>query len=258
MLSDKLHLRTIVSDRSIATVAVTLMALLPIVPQPVKIFIGVASLILSALSWRQVSFHLCLFLNLFVAMIFLRIPYSQVVFALMIGIYLLIVATVPDLRAGLRFFRWGNFGREAWLLCIGSGMLSGTALLGWFVLTRPDFSVLIRNFLPNLPLPALIFGGIGFAMVNALVEEVVYRGVVFGVLVESGLSLAVILPLQAVAFGTIHMGGVPSGWIGVGLASLYGFLMGLIRLRSKGLLAPWAGHVLTDLVIVTIVFLTAQ
>jgi CAAX protease family protein len=137
-------------------------------------------------------------------------------------------------------------------------VLSGAALLGWFVLTRPDLSALIKKILPNLPLPALIFGGIVFSVVNAFVEEVVYRGVVFGGLVESGHSLAAILPLQAVAFGAIHMGGFPSGWIGVGLASIYGFLMGLIRLRSGGLLAPWAGHVLTDLVIVTIVFLTVR
>lgn len=245
-----------VFNRFIATAAVILMALLPVVPPPVEISIGGAGLILAALSWRQVSFHLCFFLNLFVIIIFLRIPYSQVAFALMIGLYLLAVVTVPGLRVGLGFFQRGNFGREEWPFCIGSAALSGAALLGWFLLTRPDLTTLIKNFLPNLPLPVLIFGGIIFAMVNALVEESVYRGVIFGALLESGLSRTVILPLQAVAFGTIHMNGFPSGWIGVGLASLYGLLMGLIRFRSGGLLAPWAGHVLTDLVIVTIVLLT--
>jgi membrane protease YdiL (CAAX protease family) len=58
--------------------------------------------------------------------------------------------------------------------------------------------------------------------------------------------------------GAIHMRVLPNGWIGVGLASLYGFLMRLIRLRSGGLLAPLAGHVLTNLVIVTIVLVTAH
>lgn len=250
--------RSIIVDRSLAVAAVVLMTLLPLVPRPGLISIGLTSLVLTALSWQRVSFHLCLFLNLFVAMVFLKVPYSQVTFALMIGLYLLVVAFVPGLRVGFGFFRRGSFGREAWLLCIGSGALSGAALLGWFALTRPDLSILIRNFLPDLPLPVLIVGGIGFAMVNALVEEVVYRGVVFGGLSESGLPVAVILPLQAAAFGAIHLGGLPSGWIGVGLASLYGFLMGVIRLRSKGLLAPWAGHVLTDMVIVTIVFLAAH
>jgi hypothetical protein len=96
------------------------MALLPVVPRPEQICIGGASLLLTVLSWRQVSFHLCLFLSLFGAMIFLRIPYPQVVFALVIGLYLLAVATVPGLRVGLGFFRWGNFGRVAWFLCIAS------------------------------------------------------------------------------------------------------------------------------------------
>ena len=81
------------------------MALLPVVPRPAQISIGGVNLVLTVLSWRLASFHLCFFLNLFTAMILLRIPYSQVIFALMIGLYLLVVATVPDLRAGLDFFQ---------------------------------------------------------------------------------------------------------------------------------------------------------
>ncbi|WP_054693531.1 CPBP family intramembrane glutamic endopeptidase [Geotalea toluenoxydans] len=95
-------------------------------------------------------------------------------------------------------------------------------------------------------------------MVNAAVEEMMYRGAVVGGLVESKVPTCILLPLQAIAFGTIHIGGFPRGWVGVSLATVYGFLLGVIRLRSRGLLAPWAGHVLTDLVIVAIVFSVAR
>jgi hypothetical protein len=39
----------------------------------------------------------------------------------------------------------------------------------------------------------------------------------------------------------------------VGLACIYGEMMGLLRRKSYGMLAPWLGHVLTDIVIASIV-----
>jgi hypothetical protein len=41
--------------------------------------------------------------------------------------------------------------------------------------------------------------------------------------------------------------------VGVGLATIYGLMMGVVRRRSGGLLAPWIAHVLTDVVIAGIV-----
>jgi membrane protease YdiL (CAAX protease family) len=58
---------------------------------------------------------------------------------------------------------------------------------------------------------------------------------------------------QSAAFGVFHIIGFPRGWIGVGLAFLFGVLMGLIRRLSGGLLAAWPAHVCTDVVIVSIV-----
>ena len=55
------------------------------------------------------------------------------------------------------------------------------------------------------------------------------------------------LVLQAIAFGFIHFAGVPNGWPGVGLAATYGFLLGLIKRCSGGMLAPFLTHVIADL-----------
>lgn len=237
---------------------VILMALVPVVPTSGKIAIEAAMVILSALSWRKPSFPLGMFGTIFGGVVFLHIPYSQLSFALVIVLYLLVIAMFPRLRGDSGWFCRGEFGRTVVLLCLGTAAVSGLVLIAWFMLTKPGIADLIRRFVPKAPLPVLVVGGLLFAMVNAAVEEMMYRGAVVGGLVESKVPTSILLPLQAVAFGTIHIGGFPRGWLGVALATVYGFLLGVIRLRSRGLLAPWAGHVLTDLVIVAIVFSIAQ
>lgn len=152
----------------------------------------------------------------------------------------------------------GAFGRDVQILCFGTGVISGLGLLGWFLWVRPDINDLIRQFIPDYPLWTLAVGGILFAMLNAAVEEVAYRGIVLGALIGSRVSRWLALLLQAFAFGMIHINGFPRGWMGVGLAIVFGLVMGVIRLRSGGLFAPWAGHALADLVIVAIVFVVAR
>jgi membrane protease YdiL (CAAX protease family) len=62
------------------------------------------------------------------------------------------------------------------------------------------------------------------------------------------------LVLQAVAFAALHFrAGFPRGMAGVGLTFAYGLVLGELRRRAGGLAAPFITHVLTDLVIVTIV-----
>jgi hypothetical protein len=96
-------------------------------------------------------------------------------------------------------------------------------------------------------------GGLIFAMLNAAVEEAAYRGVFLHALDRSlGPGFAALL-LQAAAFGAIHIRGFPRGWLGVGLASIFGLFMGVIRRRAGGMFAPWIAHVFTDVVIAGIV-----
>jgi membrane protease YdiL (CAAX protease family) len=109
-----------------------------------------------------------------------------------------------------------------------------------------------------VPFGLLIAGGVIFSMVTAAVEEGAYRGVMLHALDRTlGPGFAALL-LQAVAFGAIHLGGFPGGWLGVGLACIYGLLMGVIRRRAGGMFAPWVAHVFTDAVIAAIVLFLAR
>jgi membrane protease YdiL (CAAX protease family) len=130
--------------------------------------------------------------------------------------------------------------------------IAGVALLVWYTTLHPDVSDIREAMFPPFPAWALILGGIGFSAVNAAVEEGLFRGLLLDMLDRSlGNNMAALF-LQAAAFGLLHIHGFPRGVVGVVLATIYGLMMGVLRRRSGGMLAPWLGHVATDVVIVCI------
>ncbi len=87
-------------------------------------------------------------------------------------------------------------------------------------------------------------------MLNSLV---VFRGVLWQALSESGLALGIVLVVQAIAIGVLHLHGVPGSFAGVVLASFYGAALGGTRMLSKGFMIPIVVHIFADLVIFMIV-----
>lgn len=142
----------------------------------------------------------------------------------------------------------GSFDRGSFALMVVFVVLSASALVGWWWLFEPDLSDVVSR-LPNVHVAVLIGAGIAFACLNALGEEAVWRGLGMRALQAGGLTRAAVLLVQAASFGLVHIHGFPRGWAGVGLASIYGLMMGVLRLRSRGLLVPWVAHVFADLVI---------
>jgi membrane protease YdiL (CAAX protease family) len=183
---------------------------------------------------------------------------SQLWFALGLGGYLLICNGVRWLHGTLGWLRAGLFARDVVLLTIVSVLLAGTALIVWFMSVRPNVTDIIETFVLKWNVLLLILGGLLFSMVNAAVEEGAYRGIIMDALDKSIGSGTACLILQAAAFGTVHIHGFPRGRIGVGLAFVFGLLMGLIRRRGEGMLAPWIAHVCADIIIVAIVVVLAR
>jgi len=181
-----------------------------------------------------------------------------VVLALGLLGYAGVVRGVPWLRGTATWARWGSFDATVRLLSVAVWLLAAAALLSWYLLLHPNIADIVKAFVPDRPLGLLIAGGLIFSMLNAAVEEGAYRGVILHALDRSlGTGLAALL-LQAVAFGAIHIRGFPRGWIGVGLACIYGLLMGAIRRRAGGMFAPWITHVFTDVVIAGILVFLAR
>ena len=99
--------------------------------------------------------------------------------------------------------------------------------------------------LPVGALGGVAAAGIIFAVLNATLEEMVFRGVLFDAFsARWGLPAAV--GGTAVLFGLAHLNGYPPGAVGACLAGVYGVALGLLRARVGGLALPVLAHVAAD------------
>jgi membrane protease YdiL (CAAX protease family) len=168
--------------------------------------------------------------------------------------FLALARAVPSLRPSAS---WRARGRVpiGWTALVGG--VTPVALGSWVFLFRPDLSDVVGSYVPDFSLPILIVGAIGFAAVNATLEEVIWRGVMQDRL-EPLFGARAAVALQAVSFGVQHFHGVPRGVVGVVLAGTWAAMLGVLRLHTRGLLAPIVAHVVADGVIATIVLVEAR
>jgi membrane protease YdiL (CAAX protease family) len=233
----------------------------PLVPRNAAIGAASGIAVLAVLAWCKrcrAAAPFSTFCVICLGLALSRVTYFQVVLGVALLCYAGVVRGVPWLRGTATWARWGSFDATVRLLSVAAWLLSAAALLSWYLLLHRNIADIVKAFVPALPLGLLIAGGLIFSMVTAAVEEGAYRGVILHALDRSlGPGFAALL-LQALAFGAIHIRGFPGGWIGVGLASIYGLLMGVIRRRAGGMFAPWIAHVFTDVVIAGIVLFLAR
>jgi membrane protease YdiL (CAAX protease family) len=220
----------------------------------------IGTAVLGALAWYnrcRAAAPFSTFCVICLGVAFSGVRYFPVILALGLLGYAGVVRIVPWLRGTASWARCGSFDAAVCLFSVAAWLLAAAALLSWYVLLHPNIADLVEAYVPALPLRLLIAGGLIFSMLNAAVEEGAYRGVFLHALDRSlGPGFAALL-LQALAFGAIHIRGFPRGWLGVGLACIYGLLMGLIRRRAGGMFAPWIAHVFTDVVIAGILVFLA-
>jgi membrane protease YdiL (CAAX protease family) len=120
-----------------------------------------------------------------------------------------------------------------------------SAVLVWFHwLVRPEVTHLAAK-LPMIFLQNLVVAALCFSALNALLEELVFRGVLYEALAaEWGGAVAV--GGTAAAFGLGHLAGYPPGITGAILAGLYGIALGLLRWWAGGLGLVLACHMAAD------------
>lgn len=143
--------------------------------------------------------------------------------------------------------------RAAWFLVVLVSVAAGTAVvaLDWTTI-RSGYTFAFPAPPPwSFPLVAL-----GAALVNALGEEALWRGVLSDVGAPV-LRLRAAVCLQSFSFGLAHFHGIPNGVLGVVAAAVYSALVyGIsMRLGARGALVA---HLLTDLVIFVVVVHFAQ
>jgi uncharacterized protein len=97
----------------------------------------------------------------------------------------------------------------------------------------------------------LLLGIPAFAIANAITEEAVFRGaLLLTALMESSRRPWLASIVQAASIAAAHYEiGFPNGPAGYWMVFGYALLLGLLRLRTVGLMAPIAAHIVVDLVI---------
>ncbi|MCK4578251.1 MAG: CPBP family intramembrane metalloprotease [Candidatus Marinimicrobia bacterium] len=175
-------------------------------------------------------------------------------FLLPLAAYASLAWTIRSLRTSVLWLHPGRCGRDIRLLVIVTVLLSGAGVLLWYFAADPDLEPFFK-LLPEMPIGLLLLAGLAFAILNAMMEEGVFRGILMQSLEGAvGAGMTVVL-IQAALFGAMHFpqGAFPNGVWGVGMAFVYGIVLGLIRHRSQGLLAPVIAHILADIVIFAII-----
>ena len=220
---------------------VTLLSTIMVVPRGIDLWAIAAGALLAvcAIGSRSMqAVHLSLFGLIWVVKphlvpVFRPWPASLIVPLIVYGI---LVATLPPLRHSFGWLRRGRPGPDILKLAVATTLISGTALVAWYLVVRPDSSRILR-FMPRMPGWLYPFAGLGFAMGNAALEEAIFRGIITDALDSAlGPGRASIV-LQAVPFALLHLyGGFPSGFWGLAMVFIHGIMLGAIRSCES---APW-------------------
>jgi len=168
----------------------------------------------------------------------------------------------PRLRAGFRWARKGDLNQVTWFLVVLVSLVSAIALVLWALWTDYlGLATAMMSTVKSVPLWFMLLVGIpGFALANAFAEEAVYRGVVQDALEKRfGNWPWLVIAAQASAFAALHYrSGFPNGKVGYLMTFVFACMLGLLRRRSEGMLAPYVAHVAADAVIgVTLLLLAA-
>jgi len=183
--------------------------------------------------------------------------FPGVLFAIPVIAYIVILHLSRKCRGEISWRAAGSVDRCSLLLMLAVIVISAFALIGWTLILEPDLKPIL-SWIPRVHIGLLILGGFGFALSNALVEELIYRGILWDGLKSTVRSTAAVIIIQAGLFGLWHWRGFPGGVVGVLLVFVWGILLGIIRRRTGGMLAPILTHIGADLTIFGILLLIVQ
>ncbi len=171
---------------------------------------------------------------------------NHVISIILLYFFLCHVKKIPTSKLYLKI---GNIKQTAWMSVI-IALCSVIGLSVWFILQKDNP---YAEMIPKAPTILLILMGIGFAIINSIYEEGLFRSILFSYFSkEIGLISALIL--QSIWFSFLHyQAGFPSGEIGIILTFIFGLIMGYLVHRTNGILIPVIIHAVADFSVVILV-----
>ncbi len=169
-------------------------------------------------------------------------------FLIPIILFTLLILTIPSIRINISWWRKDTIDKKSILIITGLSLLSGITLFVWGRFVTNDLSKFTDN-LPNVPIEWIIINGIGFAILNAIAEEYLSRGMLCNGLEKLKLSKCCVITIQAIIFSVFHYYGFPGGSIGMIMVFTWSIVLGLLRYHTLGLIGVLIGHFFADLTI---------
>ena len=249
--------RSSATGAAIILAVIVALAAFEVLPRTVAVWMVwlMAFLAVLAIVTRSVqAIHISLFSLLWIGLpfVFPVLHFYPLTLLVPLVVYCVVAASFPSLRNSLRWLRAGKLNSYVLVLVFATAIVSGLSLVGWCLLLKPDISSHLAQ-MPKLSVWALPFVAVGFAMLNAAMEEFVFRGIVMQSLDSAVGAGYASITIQAISFGLFHyVAGFPNGALGLVMVCVFGFMLGMLRRRSEGLLAAWMAHVLADVVIFSI------
>jgi len=146
------------------------------------------------------------------------------------------------------WFRVGHLDVATWLLCGLTAVVSIAGLLVWQHIFDGTLPAGYAHAARSVPVWTAALGGLGFLIINGVIEDMIF----FGVLLTAAIGNLgrTAIPLAALAFGVAHLNGVPSGVVGGVMAGCWGLILAYLRRRTGGMLATYLAHLVADATIV--------
>jgi len=155
-----------------------------------------------------------------------------------------IVLASPPLRRTAPRLAVGRLAGWPLVAAVALGVATSVVLVAFQRLARPEVAGLAAG-LPVAAFGNLLLAGICFSAINAVSEELIFRGVLWEVAAaewNGGVALAA----TSAMFGLGHLHGYPPGPLGAMLAGIFGLALGLLRWWTGGLGLAIAVHVCAD------------
>ncbi len=165
-------------------------------------------------------------------------------FVIPLLVYSGIVLFVGPLRRTAPELGVGCLGGMRLVCAVVVAVTSAGILVAFQALFRPD----VKDLAAKLPVDwfgNLLLAGVCFSVVNAVLEELTFRGILWEVVAVEWNS-AIALGATSVLFGVGHLDGYPQGPIGAVMAGVYGVCLGVLRWWTGGLVLATACHVCAD------------
>jgi len=182
-------------------------------------------------------------------------------FALIVGIIVTVSILIlsPESR---QFLKKGELSiiaeKEKWLGINGksSWRINGLQLLifvsiatGIFMFLAVKYTNSIDNFQWSF-IPLILL----FSLTNSLTEELIFRFGIVGGLFNHYPKLTILI-ISAILFGLPHYFGWPSGFVGILMSGVLGYILCKATIETKGLSIAWTIHFLQDIIIFTALFM---